>query len=122
MDERHLVIGARYVERNPVRAGLAPHAWAYEWSSAKWHAGRVSEDPWVAQDDLLPLMVADWRRFVSEADDEDDLHRFRKESSVGRPLGDEEFIIGLERKLGRMLRRRPPGRPRKHKDQQRRAK
>jgi len=32
----------------------------------------------------------------------------RNESSVGRPLGDEEFIIGLERKLGRMLRRRPP--------------
>ena len=64
-------------------------------------------DRLVSQHDLLPSMVPDWCRFVSEADDEDDLHRFRKESSVGRRLGDEGLIMGLERKLGRMLRRRP---------------
>jgi len=79
-------------------------------------------DRLVSQDDLLPSMVGYSRQFVSQPDDEQDLHRLRKESSVGRPLGDEEFIIGLERKLGRMLRRRPPGRPGKSKDQQRRGK
>jgi len=29
LDERHLVAAARYVERNPVRAGLVRYAWDY---------------------------------------------------------------------------------------------
>ena len=113
MDETHLLLGGRYVERNPVRAEVVSAPWDYEWSSAKYHVGLTGTDPLIAKDDPLPSMVEDWRAFLSEPDDDEDLHRFRKEARVGRPLGSKEFIVGLEKRLGRMLRRRTPGRPRK---------
>ncbi len=54
---------ARYVELNPVRAGLVKEAWHYRWSSAAAHlAGR---------DDILlrakPLleMYGDWRKCLN---------------------------------------------------------
>lgn len=37
LDEAHLVAAARYVEQNPVKAGLAERAWGYPWSSAAAH-------------------------------------------------------------------------------------
>ena len=37
MDERHLMAAARYVERNPVRAGLAARPEDWPWSSAAAH-------------------------------------------------------------------------------------
>src|SRR5579883_2522564 len=37
LDESHLWRTLRYVERNPVRAGMVPHAIQYEWSSAIAH-------------------------------------------------------------------------------------
>ncbi|MGV8058068.1 MAG: hypothetical protein AB2L12_08615 [Smithellaceae bacterium] len=35
----HLVAAVRYVENNPVAAGIVKHAWEYPWSSAA--AGKV---------------------------------------------------------------------------------
>jgi putative transposase len=41
MDREHGVAAARYIERNPVRAGLVKRAWEWPWSSAAAHvAGR----------------------------------------------------------------------------------
>ena len=39
--------------------------------------------------------------------------QIRKESGVGRPLGDDRFLLKLENKLKRNLKRGRPGRPRK---------
>ncbi len=39
--------------------------------------------------------------------------KMRSETSVGRPIGDEGFVAGLEERVGRRLVRRPPGRPRR---------
>jgi putative transposase len=41
MDEAHLGMALRYVERNPVRAGMVQRAVDYPWSSAFAHARRV---------------------------------------------------------------------------------
>jgi len=111
MDEPHTIAAARYIELNPVRAGLAGRADQYAWSSARAHLAR--------QDDALvsvaPLLsrVDDWRAFLCE-----DAHtaigdELRKHTTTGRPLGSDEFVSGLERLLGRMLRPRKPGPPRK---------
>ena len=40
LDEEHLWQAVRYVERNPVRAGLVRRAERYPWSSAAAHVGR----------------------------------------------------------------------------------
>jgi len=37
LDERHLLAAVRYVETNPVRAGIVNEAWVYAWSSAPFH-------------------------------------------------------------------------------------
>ncbi len=43
-DEKHLGAAVRYVENNPVRAGIVERAWEYPWSSAKYHIGEREMD------------------------------------------------------------------------------
>jgi len=43
LDERHLLAAVRYVERNPVSAGIVNNAWEYPWSSAAYHVGDIGE-------------------------------------------------------------------------------
>jgi len=50
----------RYVERNPVEAGLVQRAEDYPWSSAAYHCGRRTHDPLVAQDSPLRDAISDW--------------------------------------------------------------
>ena len=45
MDEHHLWAALRYVERNPVRAGLTPDPAAWPWSSAAAHLGQSEPPP-----------------------------------------------------------------------------
>jgi putative transposase len=44
--DRYLLAATRYVERNPVRAGLCTDAAAYRWSSARHHLG-LTTDPMI---------------------------------------------------------------------------
>ena len=113
MDEPHLYAVVRYVERNPVRAGLVRLPWRYEWSSAAYHARRAESDPLVEDDERLTSLIGDWRDYLKGRDDEEYLRSIRSESAVGRPLGDEDFVSGLEKLTGKRLRRRPRGRRRK---------
>ena len=112
MDGPHCLAAARYVERNPVRAGLAKRAWDWPWSSAAAHvAGH--DDKLVKA--ALPLLaeVQDWRKFLRSEDEEKYLERLRQHSRTGRPLGDEAFVASLEKRLGRRLAPAKGGRPRK---------
>lgn len=42
MDERHLLVAVRYVEMNPVEAGLMERGEDWKWSSARYHLARIS--------------------------------------------------------------------------------
>jgi putative transposase len=107
MDERHTVAAARYIELNPVRAGLISRAEDYPWSSAKAHmVGR--DDALVSVQPLLS-QVGDWAAFLAAGAQVGDADRFRKHSNTGRPLGSDEFVSDLERILGRILRPRKRG-------------
>ena len=44
LDERHLLAAVRYVENNPVAAGMIRFAWEHKWSSAAYHVGDVKKD------------------------------------------------------------------------------
>jgi REP element-mobilizing transposase RayT len=54
--ESYLVALCRYVERNPVAAGLVPSPERWPWSSCRAHLGLAPPPPWLA--------VAELRRFV----------------------------------------------------------
>ncbi|HEX2764356.1 MAG TPA: transposase [Allosphingosinicella sp.] len=62
LDEAHLFACLRYVELNPVRAGLVGRPEDWPWSSARGHLG-LAPDPLV---DAAPARerVDDWRAFL----------------------------------------------------------
>lgn len=106
MDEAHLLAAARYVEMNPVAAGLVARPEDYRWSSARAHLAGA-DDELVAVAPLLEL-VGDWRSFLAlPSESEADL--LRRHERTGRPLGGETFVENLELAMGRCLRPRRPG-------------
>jgi putative transposase len=62
LDEAHLYACLRYIELNPVRAGLVDRPEAWRWSSARGHLG-LADDPLV---DPAPARerIDDWRAFL----------------------------------------------------------
>lgn len=111
MDERHLLNAARYVELNPVRAGIVTRAEDYPWSSARAHF--CGHDDTVVKVRPLLERIPDWRDFLGAPVDESEADQMRVHEGTGRPMGDEGFVLRLEGILGRSLLRRKPGpRPR----------
>jgi putative transposase len=107
MDESHLYMGVRYIELNPVRAGLVKLPWEYQWSSTAAHLAGI-DDRLVKVKPLLD-MFGDWREFLSMGLTSKEADKFRSHERTGRPLGDDRFISSLEERLGRDLRPRKPG-------------
>jgi putative transposase len=111
MDESYLLAAARYVELNPVRAGLVADAAEWPWSSATAHlAGR--DDRLVRVAPML-AMIDDWRGFLDSAIREEETQDLRDHGRTGHPLGSAAFVERLEQAAGRLLRPRKPGRPAK---------
>jgi putative transposase len=108
MDEAHLLAAVRYVAMNPVRARLAARAQDWRWSSVRAHLagvddGLVTVAPVLSRiDDFAALVQGDGDGSADDA--------FRKAELTGRPIGTAAFISDLERRLGRPIARRAPGR------------
>jgi putative transposase len=85
-DESRLMAAARYVELNPVRAGLVTLPWEYPWSSARFHMGIAECDSLVTDRTLLGL-VSDWEGLLRSAED-DPLSELRQARPTGPPAGD----------------------------------
>jgi len=101
MDEKHLLAAARYIERNPVRAGLAERPEKWPWSSAAAHL-RKRDDELVRVGPLLEL-APNWRSFLKIEESAADLDLLRQHVCTGRPLGDQTFIEKIGKRLGRNL-------------------
>lgn len=108
MDEPHLLAAARYVELNPVRAGLCRNAPQWPWSSARAHL-QGADDGLVTVKPMLQ-MVPNWREYLRGRNDESTQDSFRLHSRTGRPLGTDSFLEHVEKQSGRRLRLRKPGR------------
>ena len=111
MDERYLLAAVRYVEQNPVKAKLVEMPEDWKWSSAKAHLHGI-DDELVIVKPLLE-MVDDWRAFLEEGSDRNELDAIRKHTLTGRPLGTNKFLEKLEEKLKRPLIKKKPGRKKK---------
>lgn len=115
LDDAYLWTALRYVECNPVRAGMAERAQDYRWSSAAAHCGLrpdaliKAESPWQQQ----LAAVADWPGWLAQADDENALNTLRLHANKGLPCGDEGFVAKLGDMAGRCLAPKPQGRPKK---------
>ncbi len=114
LDQSHLILAARYIERNPVRAGLVKKPWQWPWSSAAAHTRKGNE--LIGFRDLLGIIgmsSAAWEKYIDSAEEDNFLQEIRKHTYAGRPLGAPEFTANLEEKCGRRLCALPIGRPKK---------
>jgi putative transposase len=114
LDERGFWLAMKYVELNPVRAGVCRKPWRYAWSSAAVHTDEK------AKSDLLDLgqwydriSAGRWRRQLMYGIDDIELGQLRLSTHTGRPLGSDSFLSKLESLLGRRVRPLPIGRPSK---------
>ena len=110
-NEQYLWAVARYIELNPLKAGLAEHAEEYRWSSAKAHL-TVAEDTVLgsASTWLDPSEKNAYSKFVLTENEEMDA-KIRQSTRTGRPFGSENFIDMLEFQLKQVLRPKKAGRP-----------
>jgi putative transposase len=102
MDEEHLAAALRYVSLNPVRARLVERAQDWRWSSTRAHLR--------GKDDGVTALAPIRDRFPHFADllasepEADMFAHLRAAESIGRPLGTDRFVAGIERRTGRLLK------------------
>lgn len=106
MDDAHLMVAARYIENNPVAAGLVGRAEDWPWSSARAHIAGIADG--LTDVAALAVHVPDWRAMLAwglEAGDE--AERIARAIVSGRPQGREPWLGELRE---RGLSDRLPGR------------
>jgi len=108
--DQYLWAVARYIERNPLKAGLVTSVETYRWSSAKTHISGIDDPlldayPWLSTHELIA-----YAEFIREEDEETD-NAIRRATRTGRPFGTDHFIDQLEYRLNKPLRPGKPGRP-----------
>jgi len=113
LDTPHLWAALRYVELNPVRAGLVPAAEHWPWSSAGAHCRDEVSNPLLEmQPWRIHWTAAEWREYLT-AESQSDLPALRHCTHTGRPLGTPEFVAALEQSTLRLLAPQKGGRPKK---------
>jgi putative transposase len=115
--ESHLLACHRYIELNPVRAGMAAGPADYPWSSYRAHAEGAA-DPVVTDHALyaaLGATVAErqaaYRALFQEALDEAWIGDLRAATNGGWALGSERFKAQIAAAARRRATRLPKGRP-----------
>lgn len=115
--DNYLLSCCRYVELNPVRAGMVEQPSQYDWSSYRERMAMSSEMMLDENDTYRGLgLDAERRReayegFILEGISKDEL-RFISDSQKRNQLtGNDRFIAEIEKKIGLRVERRARGRP-----------
>jgi len=117
--EAYLLTCMRYIELNPVRAGIARHPQDFGWSSYGQNAAGdpggllTPHDLYVRLGTTREERAATYRGLVASGVSEDDLTRIRLSAAKCRALGTEAFCDEIAHRLGRSVIPRAQGRPAK---------
>jgi putative transposase len=111
LEEGHWAEALRYVELNPVRAGLVSQAWDWPWSSSQariaGHDRLSLLDLGARQNDCTGQS---WKSILTNGWKADALmRRIREATRTGRPLGSESFLTKIESDLDICVRPRKRG-------------
>ncbi len=108
----HFLTVCRYVERNPLRAGLVVRAEEWRWSSL-WRRSKGGRQgrAWLSAWPLAP--PRNWVRWANEPQTDTELEALRKCVARGQPYGTETWVQRMIRRLNLEGTFRPRGRPRK---------
>ncbi len=120
IDSEHYLLSCyRYIELNPVRAGMVASPGEYPWSSYHVHAfGK--KDNLVTDHEVYLRLSRDadqrrhaYRELFRQSLGAEQLHAFRESIQLGVPVGSARFREEIEEALGRKISYRKRGRPRK---------
>ena len=117
--DSYLLACHRYVELNPIKAGMVEHAKDYEWSSYRQHTGMESE-VWIDKDPTY-LSLSDneaernlrYMDYINGQNVESETKLIQQALQRGQLTGTNRFTEQVERKLGCRIENRGPGRPRR---------
>ncbi|GIX47454.1 MAG: transposase [Candidatus Tectimicrobiota bacterium] len=115
--DAYLLRCGRYIELNPVRAGLVTHPAEYRWSSYRCRAlgvpdAVVDEDPWYAGLGAdAEARCRAYRAWMEESWQAEEWEQIRQATRQGRAIGSEQFQEALAQLRGRRLVRPRRGRP-----------
>jgi putative transposase len=114
---RHFLEVLRYIELNPVRAGLVADPARHPWSSVHVHLANRGDPIVQVHPEFLriggsPAMRAStWSRWLRERLDDDRTRAIRECLRQGRPFGGESFRTSVAAATGRPAVLRGRGRP-----------
>ena len=117
--DEYLIACSRYIELNPVRAGLVAHPKDYRWSSYPRRAlgmgdRLLDEDPWYARLGTTEKERQEkYRHWIDSQINERESEEIRQATQRGRLIGRETFQKQVEAMTGRRLVGEARGRPRK---------
>lgn len=115
--EAYLLTCCRYVELNPVRAGMARSPFEYRWSSVHCNADGSPDPLLTPHEEYLRLGASAagrcvaYRALLSEVIGESQLSRIRNATTGGFALGGTQFQRVIAATLGTRVTRGKAGRP-----------
>lgn len=113
----HVLGCLRYIEQNPVRAGLAAHAADWPWSSAAHHLGRrrdpviTEPGPWWSLGNTPFDREHAWRALLEDPLVPHNVAQYTASVLKGWVLGSGAFLAEIGAQTDRPLQARPRGRP-----------
>ncbi|MFA6283955.1 MAG: transposase [Desulfurivibrionaceae bacterium] len=108
--DAHLLAVARYIEGNPVRAGLAERSRDWRWSSHGESCGRQKRNLTA----MLPIsFVEDWGEYVDQPMTAKEQEKIQRSRDRQAPFGTSEWQRKISREMGLESTLKPLGRPRK---------
>ena len=112
--DQHLLSVCRYIDLNPVRAGMVSHPSEYRWSSYRALAG-MRADPLVTWHDALEQLGAPrgaaYAQWCAEGIGALELDDLRDATERELAFGSDAFKSHIERTTARATFTRPPGPP-----------
>lgn len=111
-DDAHLLTVLKYIERNPVRAGLSEKAEEWRWGSAYRRIKGTEKERSLLAESPTPL-PRNYRDWISEREPSEELVSIRHSITKGLPYGGESWRERMVADYKLEQTTRPAGRPKK---------
>jgi putative transposase len=109
--DSHLLSVLRYVEGNPVRAGIVKSATDWCWSS---YNEKIADNKYRILIDKPPIELPEnWNELIDQTFNEQELKGIQQSINRGSPYGPSEWRRDICKKLGLESTIRARGRPKK---------
>jgi len=108
----HLLAVLKYIERNPVRAGLVAKVEDWRWGSA-WRREYGSDKQKKLLATLPVPLPAAYRSWINKPESPNELEQLRTSVNKGGPFGGESWVNKTVKQFGLEATLRNPGRPAK---------